>query len=371
MILYNLLAGENMIFVDLNNKNKTFCKKVINILKKSDKNIVINSKYFENKYNNINISNIESEFELKKLFKKAEIVFVFDINDYRKYVDYCKRIILIYDSKSTNIPKNRKKINLESENVDNICNLLYTNEDKKVISLKNNIDLFLYFILITIIFILSILLVSKDEINGKMSNINKELNKELNTLKVSNKNYTNYLFLGDSITDFYDLDKYYKGYKVVNSGISGNQTSDILDNLQKRAYVYNPSTIFLLIGTNDYIHNKKEDETVNNIKEIVDKLNKNLPNAKIYLQSIYPINDTDDQKISKSMVSIRNNTSIKKINSELKKYCNDKNCTYLDVYSLLEDKDGNLKLEYTKEGLHMSDKGYEVITKELKKYMHK
>ena len=63
----------------------------------------------ENKYNNINISNIESEFELKKLFKKAEIVFVFDINDYRKYVDYCKRIILIYDSKSTNIPKNRKK----------------------------------------------------------------------------------------------------------------------------------------------------------------------------------------------------------------------------------------------------------------------
>ena len=107
------------------------------------------------------------------------------------------------------------------------------------------------------------------------------------------------------------------------------------------------------------------------IIEIVEKLNKNLPNAKIYLESIYPVNNTDDKKISKSMVSIRNNTSIKKINSELKKYCNDKNCTYLDMYSLLKDKDGNLKLEYTKEGLHMSDKGYEVITKELKKYMHK
>ena len=115
----------------------------------------------------------------------------------------------------------------------------------------------------------------------------------------------------------------------------------------------------------------KIEEEINNIKEIVDKLNKNLPNAKIYLESIYPVNNTDDKKISKPMVSIRNNTSIKKINSELKKYCNDKNCTYLDVYSLLEDKDGNLKLEYTKEGLHMSDKGYEVITKELKKYMHK
>jgi len=244
-------------------------------------------------------------------------------------------------------------------------------EKSKKKNKKSNMDLFLYFILITIIFSLSLLSIRKSETINNLNNEKKNLSDSITDLRKINKNYTNYLFLGDSITDYYDLDKYYEEYKVVNSGISGNQTSDILDDLQKRAYVYNPSTIFLLIGTNDYIHNKKEDETVNNIKEIVEKLNKNLPNAKIYLESIYPVNNTDDKKISKSMVSIRNNTSIKKINSELKKYCNDKNCTYLDMYSLLEDKDGNLKLEYTNEGLHMSDEGYEVITKELKKYMHK
>lgn len=360
-----------MIFVDLNNKNKTFCKKIIDILKKSDKNIVINSKCFENKDDNIEILNIENELELIELSEKAEIVFIFNINDYKKYADYCKRIILIYDSNNTYLPKNSKKINLEFKDIDDIYDVLHATRPKKIIVMKNNIDILMYFIFITIIFILSLLLVNKNELNGKMSNTNKELKKELQALKVFNKNYTNYLFLGDSITDYYDLDKYYEGYKVVNSGISGNQTSDILDDLQKRAYVYNPSTIFLLIGTNDYIHNKKEAETVNNIKEIIEKLNKNLPNAKIYLESIYPVNNTDDKKIYKQMVSVRNNASIKKINSELKKYCNDKNCTYLDMYSLLEDKDGNLKLEYTKEGLHMSDEGYEVITKELKKYMHK
>ena len=360
-----------MIFVDLNNKNKTFCKKIIDILKKSDKNIVINSKCFENKDDNIKILNIENELELIELSEKAEIVLIFNINDYKKYADYCKRIILIYDSNNTYLPKNRKKINLEFKDIDDIYDVLHATKPKKTIIMKNNIDILMYFIFITVIFILSLLLVNKNELNDKMSNTNKEINKELNALKVSNKNYTNYLFLGDSITDYYDLDKYYEGYKVVNSGISGDQTSDILDDLEKRAYVYNPSTIFLLVGTNDYIHNKKEDETVNNIKEIVEKLNKNLPNAKIYLESIYPINNTDDSKISKPMVGIRTNDSIKKINSELKQYCNDKNCTYLDMYSLLEDKDGNLKLEYTKEGLHMSSEGYEVITKELKKYMHK
>ena len=44
----------------------------------------------------------------------------------------------------------------------------------------------------------------------------------------------NYLFLGDSITDFYDLDKYYKDLPVVNSGISGNTIDDILKDMKKR-----------------------------------------------------------------------------------------------------------------------------------------
>ena len=110
---------------------------------------------------------------------------------------------------------------------------------------------------------------------------------------------------------------------------------------------------------------------IKNIKNIIKSLNENLPNATVYLESIYPINNEKDSKINHSSVGKRKNKDIVLINSELKQYCNDKNCTYLDMYSLLEDKDGNLKLEYTKEGLHMSDKGYEVITKELKKYMHK
>ena len=39
------------------------------------------------------------------------------------------------------------------------------------------------------------------------------------------------------------------------------------------------------------------------------------------------------------------------------------------MYDKLIDKDGNLKLEYTNEGLHISDEGYKVITKVIKKYI--
>ena len=96
--------------------------------------------------------------------------------------------------------------------------------------------------------VITVDLQNKNELNDRMSNTNKELKKEVYTLKDTNKNYTNYLFLGDSITDYYDLDKYYEGYKVVNSGISGDQTSDILDDLQKRAYVY-PERLYTRMQT--------------------------------------------------------------------------------------------------------------------------
>mgnify|MGYP004648804085 CR=1 FL=1 len=197
------------------------------------------------------------------------------------------------------------------------------------------------------------------------------MNRQNLNLKSVVNNYGNYLFLGDSITEVYDLDKYYKEYKVVNSGISGDQTSNIYDNLNKRAYVYNPSTVFLLIGTNDFEHGKTNEEIVKKIENIIDEINLNLPNAKVYLESIYPVNNTNDKKINKEMVGERDNNRIKDVNKQLKKYCNNKNCTYIDIYDLLKGNDDNLKLEYTSDGLHMSSKGYEIITKELKKYMSK
>lgn len=179
----------------------------------------------------------------------------------------------------------------------------------------------------------------------------------------------NIVFLGDSITDFYDLDKYFSDMPVVNSGVDGNKTYDILDNMKERVYDYNPSKVFILIGTNDITHGKSVDEVVDNIKKIIEQIKENRPYSEIYLESIYPVNDTDDSKIDHNMVNGRKNDVIKEINSKLKDYSINNNVTYIDVYKELSDDDGNLKLDYTKEGLHLSDKGYEVVTKKLKEYL--
>ena len=180
----------------------------------------------------------------------------------------------------------------------------------------------------------------------------------------------NYLFLGDSITEQYDLKEYYEDYPVVNSGVSGDYTSSIVKNMKKRVYDYNPSKVFLLIGINDLRNGKDVSEIVSNTKEIIKLIKENRPYSEIYLESIYPINKTDDDKISDSVRDIEfDNEKIIEVNDLLKDLAKDEKITYVDLYNKLIDDDGNLNISYTKDGLHISSEGYKFITKELMKYI--
>ena len=176
----------------------------------------------------------------------------------------------------------------------------------------------------------------------------------------------NYLFVGDSITARYDLDKYYNGMPVVNSGVSSNKTTDILNDMNNRIYKYNPSKVILLIGTNDYSRLSNSD-TVKNIGKIIDGIKDNREYADIYVQSIYPVN----KEISKSTVGDRNNEDISEMNSDIKKLCKEKSVSYINMYDLLVDDDGNLDDDYTKDGLHLDSDGYEVVTEEIMKILKK
>ncbi len=175
----------------------------------------------------------------------------------------------------------------------------------------------------------------------------------------------NILFLGDSITHRYDLNKYYKNKHIVNSGEEGNLTSNILDNMEDRVYRYNPSKVFLLIGTNDIAWEKSPDEIVDNISKIVDNIKSNRKNAAIYVESIYPTNN----EVKQSNAGIRSNDKIDRTNEKIEQLCKNEDITYIDINSSLKNDNGKLKEEYSEDGLHISDKGYEIITDIIKKYI--
>lgn len=181
----------------------------------------------------------------------------------------------------------------------------------------------------------------------------------------------NVVFLGDSLFDRYDLDEYYPDNKVVNSGIDGNTTTNILEDMTNRVYRYNPSKVFILIGTNDLQKEESIDEISDNLKEIVTDIKKNRKYSDIYVLSLLPVNENDEEdKVDSGVVGNRNNDDIKKVNVEYKKICKDEKVNYVDVFDKLADENGNLDIDYTKEGLHLSDEGYEVLTNCIKKYLN-
>lgn len=177
----------------------------------------------------------------------------------------------------------------------------------------------------------------------------------------------NYVFLGDSITKRYDLDKYYPDMKnrVVNSGINGNTTHNILDNMYNRVYKYNPSDVFILIGTNDISKGYSLQKIFDNYISIITQIKKNRPAATIRVISIYPVN-YDLRKIDKKVNKL---DSINRLNESLKIYCKNNSLVYIDMYSKLVDDKGYLDKKYTEDGLHLNDEGYEVVTSVLMKYM--
>ena len=148
------------------------------------------------------------------------------------------------------------------------------------------------------------------------------------------------VFLGDSITSRCDLNKYFPNYNVYNSGIAGNMTKDILDNMENRVFVYNPTKVFILIGTNDLVYSGLDNDGIkNNIEEIINKIYEKNSNTKIYLESIYPVNNS----LNKEIVETRTNDNIKDLNNKIEKICNNNKCTYINMYDNLTDKNGNMK----------------------------
>ena len=155
-------------------------------------------------------------------------------------------------------------------------------------------------------------------------------------------------FVGDSITEGYDVKRFYKEYKVANRGISGDTTDMLLTRMEVSAINLEPKIINLMIGTNNL------DTCTNNYEAILQGFNEHLPNTKVVVVSILPrIGEDLCKKIEE------NNIEIEKLST---KYA----YTYVNLYTLFITDDYKVNESLFKDGLHPNKKGYQLITDNLK-----
>lgn len=171
------------------------------------------------------------------------------------------------------------------------------------------------------------------------------------------------VFLGDSITDGYDTNKYYRDYKVYNRGITSDTSADLLDRLQSTCLIMQPKIIVLLIGINNLGVNT--DLLYNDTERILQEIFKANSDTQVIVQSLYPLNKTTSDKFTGYQGTI-DNAMVDEYNKRLLTLCNRYCCYYVDMNKELADAKGDFDIKYTSDGLHPNKEGYKVITNKLK-----
>lgn len=177
----------------------------------------------------------------------------------------------------------------------------------------------------------------------------------------------NIVLLGDCLVDNMDITKYFPNTVIYNNGISGDTTSTLKETLYKRCIKYKPSKVFVSIGSNDFGYDGNSvKDTYNNIVDIVDEIKKRSRDTEIILVTVIPVNIANADYIRRDLVDNRDNYEISMLNYYLKNFARKNRIKILDIYKYLKNDFDQLDLDYTFDGYHLNDSGYQVVTKLIK-----
>ena len=150
---------------------------------------------------------------------------------------------------------------------------------------------------------------------------------------------------------------------VRNRGIIGDEVMCVYDRLHQ-ILPGHPAKLFLLIGVNDVSHDLTTDTIVGMIRVTVERIRKESPDTKLYLQSLLPINESFGRY--KRLAGKTN--MIPEINKQLEELAKEKGLTYINLFPLFTEKGSNvLRAELTTDGLHLKEEGYKIWVKAIRK----
>ena len=150
------------------------------------------------------------------------------------------------------------------------------------------------------------------------------------------------------------------GY-IINRGISGDVVKGVRQRLDEIADD-RPMKIFLITGTNDFVNdnNVQAIDVWADYENLIKDIRTLFPSTRLYVQSTLPLNP-------KSKFYLDNNAKIAELNKLLFGAAERYGYFYLDIATLLSDENGDLRDEYTTDGIHLSAAGYFVWASELAK----
>lgn len=159
-------------------------------------------------------------------------------------------------------------------------------------------------------------------------------------------------FVGDSITNHGDWTEWFPGRQVHNFGVSGDTTDNLIARMDE-IVAAQPAEIALLIGTNDLGRRQSVEHLVRNVEFLLVSLRRELPGARMLVQSIMPRGrEFADQ--------------VQDANRHLRQFSPSVNAQYLDLWPAMATEDGEISPELSDDRLHLTEAGYQAWLAELR-----
>lgn len=185
----------------------------------------------------------------------------------------------------------------------------------------------------------------------------------------------NYIFIGDSLTFGYGVNKskswveFYKRhcdennnyYKIINKGINGNTTTDMLNRFTEDVTNLNPFAIFIMGGTNDLLSNRSIDSIIDNIELMIQE---SLTCTDNVIIGIPPriIKEDAYRLFMPSLTYDYCEENLPKLREILIKLCNTYKLKYIDFYDLTSSINLN---NYYIDGIHFNEDGHKLLFNEF------
>ena len=162
-----------------------------------------------------------------------------------------------------------------------------------------------------------------------------------------------FLFIGDSLIEFFNWQKRFPDREVYNFGSAGETAEGLfarLPNIISR--FISPALIMIMTGTNNIA--MEDYGFLFTYEKIIDLLQKNYPRATIVMTSLLPI----------ELFSL--GEAVPRVNRRLLDIAITKNIIYLDLYPLFLGADSRaISAYYEADGVHLSKEGYETWARAL------
>ena len=175
------------------------------------------------------------------------------------------------------------------------------------------------------------------------------------------------LFAGSSLMEQFPIYEFLLDfqlpYTIYNRGVGGFTTDEFYAALEDCVFALEPAHLFLNIGTNDL--NGPEyrlSRLLDNYEKILQAIRGRLPATRLYLMAYYPVNPAvATLPHMQEIFRHRTNARIREASEGVRALTARYGARFLDCNAGLIDADGNLKAEYTIEGMHMYANGYKPV----------